>query len=116
MYINVIAINYFQNVHFTNKYLQRCLHVALDNKPNKTLSAPYLLQVWSYSPYFWEVCRLNTENFPFQDIQDQILHILILLANTLMDQFKRDGDSSEPKVTHGLFFSIRHLLQNRNME
>lgn len=92
--------------------MQRCLDVALDLKPNKTFSAPCLLEVCAFSPYFCEIGR--TSNFPYRDKNDPILDMVLLLTNKLSTQMTITNESLS-KVSHGLICSITHFLNIRDI-
>ncbi|XP_050508206.1 thyroid adenoma-associated protein homolog isoform X1 [Diabrotica virgifera virgifera] len=104
----------FTNVEFTFKYMQRCLNLALDIKPVKTVSAAYLLQVCAKSPFFYDVVQYDKETRE-QD-HDPTLDMLVVLTGKLITQTNIEQDVVNKKVCcYGLFLSIRHILQSRDI-
>ncbi|CAG9815559.1 unnamed protein product [Phaedon cochleariae] len=106
----------FTNMEFTFKYMQRCLNIALGIKPNKTLSAAYLLEVCASSPFFYDIILFGNSKIDNRHLHDPILDMLVVLTGKLIAQSNVEVDYSNPKVAnYGIFLSIRHLLQIRDM-
>lgn len=95
--------------------MEHCLDVALDVKPSKTLSAPYLFQVYTLSPHFCEVARKEVNNFSASAVDDPILSMSKLLTNKLKTQLNITNVPCHLNVYHGLISSIKHILQIRDM-
>ncbi|KAG5896481.1 hypothetical protein JTB14_005862 [Gonioctena quinquepunctata] len=106
----------FTSVEFTFKYMQRCLNIALAIKPNKTLSAAYLLEVCAYSPYFYDIVQYGNSETDTRQLHNPILEMLVVLTGKLIAQTNVAVDVCNPKVAnYGILLSIRHLLQRRDM-
>nr|CAH7713689.1 unnamed protein product [Callosobruchus chinensis] len=108
----------FKDVDFTFRYMQRCMTIAQSLKPSKTLSAAYLLEMCTYSPYFREIVELKDKasGAPVMDPLPD-LDMTILLISKLVAQRRAAGNElTETRVAaYGILFSIRHLLQKRDL-
>lgn len=107
----------FMNVNFTFKYMQRSFELALDVKPSKTLSAAYLFEICSYSPYFYDIvhCECGEET---KKLNDPTLDMIVVLTRKFLNQsseIKIDHVSMAKASVYGLILSIRHLLENRDV-
>ncbi|XP_023011741.2 thyroid adenoma-associated protein homolog [Leptinotarsa decemlineata] len=106
----------FTDVDFTFKYMQRCLSIALGIKPNTTLSAPYLLEVCAYSPFFYEIVQYGDSRSKKRTLHNPILDTVVILVEKLIGQINILMDNCTPKVAnYGLLMCIRYLLQRRDM-
>ncbi|VEN58737.1 unnamed protein product [Callosobruchus maculatus] len=108
----------FKDVDFTFRYMQRCMTITQSLKPSKTLSAAYLLEMCTYSPYFREIVELKDEasgELVMDPLPD--FDMIILLISKLMAQRKGgENEVTETKVAfYGILLSIRHLLQKRDL-
>ncbi|CAG9766886.1 unnamed protein product [Ceutorhynchus assimilis] len=108
----------FTNVTFTFKYMQRSFELALDVKPNKTLSAAYLFEVCSYSPFFYDIvhCECGEEA---KKSNEPTLVMIVVLTRKLINESSGiaiDNIMETKTGVYGLILSIRHLLDNREME
>ncbi|KAJ8947048.1 hypothetical protein NQ318_019941 [Aromia moschata] len=102
----------FTNVEFTFKYMQRCLNMALDIKPSKTLSAAYLLQICACSPNFYDIVQYGGQ----RQLHNSTLDMLIVLTGKLISESTIKVDIANTKTAHyGIILSIRHLLEHRDI-
>ncbi|XP_066137388.1 uncharacterized protein THADA isoform X2 [Euwallacea fornicatus] len=108
----------FTTVSFTFKYMQRSIDLALDVKPSKTLSAAYLFEVCSYSPYFYDIvhCECGEEA---KKSNDPTLDMIVVLTRKFINQsseIKIENIGIDNTAVYGLILSIRHLLESRDIE
>lgn len=98
--------------------MQRSFSLALDVKPSKTLSAAYLFEVCSYSPYFYDIvhCECGEDT---KKLNDPTLDMIVVLTKKFLNQsseIKLETIGVAKTAVYGLILSIRHLLENRNIE
>ncbi|XP_076259481.1 thyroid adenoma-associated protein homolog isoform X2 [Rhynchophorus ferrugineus] len=106
----------FTNVNFTFKYMQRSFELALDVKPSKTLSAAYLFDICSYSPFFNEI--VHSERGESDTLNDPTLDMIDVLTKKFINQSEEitiDHISMAKSSVYGLILSVRHLLENRDI-
>nr|CAI5849814.1 unnamed protein product [Callosobruchus analis] len=108
----------FKDVDFTFRYMQRCMTITQSLKPSKTLSAAYLLEVCTYSPYFTKIVEVkgNTSGELVMDPLPDLDMIILLISKLIAQRKAGENEVSETKVAfYGILLSIRHLLQRRNL-
>ncbi|XP_030763962.1 thyroid adenoma-associated protein homolog isoform X2 [Sitophilus oryzae] len=107
----------FMNVNFTFKYMQRSFELATDVKPSKTLSAAYLFDICSYSPFFFDIVHSECGEAAKKG-NDPTLDMIVVLTRKLINQtadIKIDHVSMANASVYGLILSVRHLLENRDI-
>lgn len=97
--------------------MQRCIDLALDVKPSKTMSAAYLLEICSCSPHFLEIVRGDsTEN---NEVHEPTLDMIDVLTKKFLIEsrnIKVENIGVTKTAVYGLILSIRHLLENSDIE
>ncbi|KAL1490921.1 hypothetical protein ABEB36_011593 [Hypothenemus hampei] len=108
----------FMNLSITMKYMHRSLNLALDVNPNKTLSAAYLFDICSYSPYFREIVDREYGE-EAKNVNDATLGMIVILIKKLLSlsaDIQVETIGSSKTAVYGLILCIRHLLENRDVQ
>ncbi|CAH1983277.1 unnamed protein product [Acanthoscelides obtectus] len=108
----------FTDVDSTLAYIKRCMTCSLSLKPSETLTAAYLLEMCTYSPYFKDIVgRLDEKSGKL--VLDKVpdIDMIVILISKLMAQRKEIGSRvTEGKVAfYGILLSIRYILEKRNL-